>query len=85
MNKEIATKITNDINLIAILTEMESCRINEIPKHKFSVYRSGKAYNVICNHELKKYLIEINNNKSGAEAFDERYEVDFGFSALLTK
>jgi len=75
--------LSTDINLISIVSEMESCRINEIPKHKISVYRSGKNYNVIANHEIKRYLVEITNDKSGDEAINERYEFPFDFDALI--
>jgi len=83
MSTKIAKVLTNDVHLISLLAEMESCRLNEIPKHKVSIYRNGKNYNIICDHEHKKYKVEINNGKSGEDCVDNTYEFDFGFEVQL--
>lgn len=86
MSEKIASQhLTNDIHLIAVLCELESCRLNEIPKHKVSLYRNGLHYNVNVNHEMKQYQIEINNDKAGAEKVDNSYTIGFGFKAEIKK
>jgi len=86
MSEKIATQIlTNDINLVALLSELESCRVNGLPKHKVCVYRSGKHYNIIADHEHSKYLVEITNDKKGDEEEHLRAEYSFGFKAEIRK
>jgi len=72
-----------DITLVGCLCEMESARINEVPKHKVSLYRDGLHYNVINQHENKVYLCEISNNQKGEGAINEHLAVGYGFKASL--
>ena len=62
---------------------MESARINEVPKHKTSIYRNGRHYNVINQHENKVYLVEITNNGKGEDGINEHLAVPYNFSASI--
>lgn len=77
--------ITDNLTLISILTDMESCRKNGITNHSCSIYRDMLNYNVKSDFELSVYHVEIYNTKIGEDNVDERYDVPFDFVATISE
>jgi hypothetical protein len=75
--------ITSDLTLIAILAELESCRLNGIGKHKIELYRDGFEY--VVSKVEDEYHAEIMSKKTGDDARCDRYVFPIGFEAQIIK